>query len=115
LNNPSNGTNAAVHRGPTITAAGAPRSLSPVGDIATGRSFLWTAVSGSDRYRLTLYDRAGHVLYEAQVGDTTLVLPDSVVLARGIPYVWQVEARTGVDRWTSSDVAEFVVAANGAR
>ena len=107
------GSAAAPHRAPTIAAMEAPRSLFPVGDVQPPRAFIWSAVSGSDRYRLTLYDGAGHVVYEAQVRDTSVALPDSVKLARGAPYVWQVEARTAIDRWTSSETAEFVV--RGAR
>jgi hypothetical protein len=107
----SNTPAGAVHRAPTITALGSPRPLSPDGDVETAPVFSWTAAPGSDRYRLTLFDQAGHVVYETQVRDTSLALPDSVVLVRGVPYVWQVDARTGIDRWTSSEAAEFVLAA----
>jgi hypothetical protein len=103
-----------VHRAPTITALEAPKSLFPIGDVEAARNFAWTAVSGSDRYRLTLYDNSGHVLYEAQVTDTTLALPDTVRLSRGVPYVWQVEARTAIDRWTNFETTEFVIVAHRA-
>ena len=100
-----------AHRAPTIAALGSPKALSPDGDVGAATEFSWTAAPGSDRYRLTLYDRSGHVVYETQVTDTTAALPDSVILTRGVPYVWQVDARTGLDRWTSSEAAEFVLVA----
>jgi hypothetical protein len=104
-------SDAEVHRGPTIDASGAPRLVSPAGDVEAAPIFVWTGVAESDRYRLTLYDGAGHVVYEAQLRDTTLALPASVALARGVPYVWRVDARMGLDRWTSSESAEFFVGA----
>ena len=36
-----------------------------------------------------------------------LTLPDSITLTQSQPYLWKVEARTGVDRWTSSDLIDF--------
>ena len=104
----------AIHRAPTIAALDSPRSLAPIGDVLAARTFAWSAVPGSDRYRLTLYDHSGRVVYEAQLTDTTLALPDTVPLARGVPYVWQVEARTAMNRWTPFETTEFVVVPPGA-
>lgn len=100
---------ASVHRGPTIAASGNPTLIAPAGDAEAASTFLWKAVPGSDRYRLTLYNEAGHALYETQLNDTTLSLPDSVTLTRGALYIWQVEGRTGVDRWTPPTTVEFIV------
>jgi hypothetical protein len=69
----------------------------------------WTAVPGADRYRVTLFDADGRVLFETQVPDTIAALADSVSLQAGRPYFWKVEARTGFDRWTGSSLAEFRV------
>jgi hypothetical protein len=103
----SMGANAGPHRAPTITASEAPVPMSPVGDVDGRPAFSWSSVLGSDRYRLTLYDNAGRVMYEAHVLDTTLTIPDSLVTVPGRSYLWQVEARNGVDRWTPSELVEF--------
>jgi hypothetical protein len=70
----------------------------------------WSAAAGADRYRVTLFDADGRVLYETEVGETVAPLPDSVAPGPGRPYLWKVEARTGFDRWSASDLVEFTVA-----
>jgi CHAT domain-containing protein/tetratricopeptide (TPR) repeat protein len=95
------------HRGPTITAATAPAPMSPVGDVVEATSLRWRAVSGADQYHVTLFDATGKALYEAQVSDTVVAVPDSIVLDKGRSYLWKVEARTAWDRWVSSDLIEF--------
>lgn len=97
------------HRAPTITASEAPRLTSPVGDVDGTPAFRWSSVIGSDRYRVTLFDDVGRVMYEAEVIDTVLALPNSVVTVRGRSYLWKVEARTEVGRWTPSELIEFRV------
>lgn len=99
-----------VHRDPTITAGSAPIPLSPVGTVADGRRLQWRAVTGADRYRLTLFDAQGGVLYETQLADTAVTLPDSVAVIPGQSHLWKVEARTGWDRWAASALVEFRVA-----
>ena len=103
-----------VHRDPTITAGSTPTPLSPVGTVADARRLQWRAVSGADRYRITLFDARGRVLYETQLADTAVTLPDSVVVIPGQSHLWKVEARTGWDRWAASELVEFRVAV-GAR
>lgn len=102
-----------VHRAPPITAAPAPAPISPVGAVAEAPRLQWAAVPGADRYRVTLFDAGGSVLYETQLPDTVAALPDSIVLAPGRPYLWKVEAGTGFDRWAASELVEFSLA--GAR
>jgi CHAT domain-containing protein/tetratricopeptide (TPR) repeat protein len=97
------------HRGPTITAGAIPTPISPVGDVPPTRSLLWTAVSGADRYRVTLFDATGNVLLERALTDTVLTLSDSVSIVPGRSYLWKVQARTGFDRWASSELMEFRV------
>jgi hypothetical protein len=97
------------HRGPTITAGTIPRPLSPAGDVIAARSLQWTAVSGADRYRVTLFDVTGNVLLERELADTVLALPDSVTIVPQTSYLWKVEARTGVNRWAASELTEFRV------
>lgn len=99
-----------VHRDPTLTAASTPALVAPVGTIAAAGVLQWRAVTGASRYRLTLFDAQGRVLYETQLADTAAILPDSVAVVSGQSYLWKVEARTGWDRWTTSPLVEFRVA-----
>ena len=101
------------HRAPTITAATAPVPMSPVGTVAQAAMLQWSAVAGADRYRVTLFDAGGRVLYEAQLADTVAVLPDSVALSPQQRYLWKVEARVGFDRWSASDLIEFSIGGGG--
>jgi CHAT domain-containing protein len=98
------------HRGPTITASAVPLPLSPIGDVPAATMLRWTAVDGAERYRVTLFDAAGKVLFETQTTDTAAAFPVSIVIAPGQLYLWKVEARTGWDRWASSELIEFRVA-----
>ncbi len=99
---------APVHRAPTITAAAAPTAVSPVGAVASASRLVWTRTVGADRYRVTLFDAEGSVVYEMVLADTAVVLPDTVVSA-GRLYLWKVEGRTGVDRWVPSELVQFSV------
>ena len=67
-------------------------------------------VAGADRYRVTLFDGGGRVLFETQLADTLAALPDSILLDPGRPYLWKVEARTGWQRWSASGLVEFSIA-----
>jgi hypothetical protein len=100
----------ARHRAPTITATAAPVPESPVGTVAAAAELRWGEVAGADRYRVTLFDAGGRVLYETQLIETELALPDSVVLVPGRIYLWKVEARSGWDRWSESSLVQFSIA-----
>ena len=102
------------HRGPPAPAA-QPVPLSPVGTVAQAGVLRWSSLAGADRYRVVLFDAGGRVLYEAQVADTSAPLPDSVTLVPGRPYLWKVEARTGVARWSASDLVRFSIAPGARR
>lgn len=97
------------HRAPPITASSAPVLLSPIGTVANAGVLRWTAVAGADRYRVTLSDAGGRVLYETQIADTAAALPDSITLVPGRSYMWLVEARIGFDRWSASRLVEFSI------
>jgi hypothetical protein len=99
------------HRGPAITTAPAPVPLSPVAAVAEARVLRWSAVPGADRYRVTIFDAAGKPVYDAQLADTVATLPHTIGLVAGRVYLWNVEARIGWNRWTSSPFAEFTVVA----
>jgi len=104
-----NDDGAPPHRAPTITAVSSPVLMSPVGIVATAETLRWATVAGADRYRTTLFDNAGAVLFETQTADTVVALPDSVRLAPGRSYLWKVEARTGWGRWSASELIEFSI------
>jgi hypothetical protein len=103
------------HRGPPIPGAQAPVPLAPVGTVAEASGLRWGAVTGADRYRVILFDSSGRALYETQGADTAITLPDSVTLVPGRPYLWKVEARTGWNRWSSSELVQFSIASGADR
>lgn len=98
-----------THRDPTITAVESPVPVAPSGVVDAVRTLRWRSVASADRYRVTLFDAGGTVLYEAQLTDTVAVLPDSTTLSPGQAYLWKVEARTGFDRWAPSGLVEFSI------
>jgi hypothetical protein len=98
---------AVVHRDEAQTVA-APRALSPVGQVDGVTTFVWSSVPQTDRYRVRLFDAQGTVVWESETPDTLGKLPRSVILLSGRTYYWKVEARTGIDRQTASDLTEFV-------
>jgi hypothetical protein len=69
--------------------------------------FRWTAVEASGPYRVTLFDDAGKVLYEATTTATQHTLPGSVALARDRRYTWEVSTRkaNGVEHANFGDFA----------
>jgi hypothetical protein len=99
-----------AHRGPPTPVAERPTPASPIGVVAAATALRWATVPGADRYRVTLFNARGRVLYTAQLSDTTAALPDSVVLGPGQLYLWQVEARIGWDRWSASALVRFSIA-----
>jgi len=103
-----------VHRGPPPPPpATTPVPRSPVGTVSAVDALRWSPVAGADRYRVTVFDATGGVVYAAEVSDTVVAFPDSVALVPGHSYLWKVDARTGFDRWATSQLAEFSIA--GAR
>jgi hypothetical protein len=99
-----------AHRASDIPAAQAPVPISPHGVGERPDLLRWAGVAGAGRYRVTLYRSDGQVLYGLELPDTTTPLPDSVTLSAGQVYLWKVEARTGWDRWTASELVRFTVA-----
>jgi len=82
----------------------APILTSPVPDPegTDARILRWTRVERADRYRVTVFDTAGTVLWRAVTPDTSVSLPDAAGLVAGTTYLWRVDARVGVDRWVES-------------
>ena len=101
------------HRSQSVTTTVAPNLLAPVGAVAAADTFRWTSVPRADRYRLTLFDREGTVVWEVAGSDTAMAPPVSFAGKRGTAYLWKVEARTGRDRWVASELIEFSVTPTG--
>jgi len=100
-----------VHRGPAPPPPPTvPVPQSPIGAVASVHELRWSRVAEADRYRVTLFDATGRVLYATEASDTVVALPDSVALIPGETYLWKADARTGFDRWVTSELAEFSIA-----
>lgn len=95
-----------VTREATVTTTSPPRIISPT-TIGGGDSLRWTTVRGADLYRVQVWDRDGNVVFATDTRDTTLLLPPP--MTRGGSYLWEVKARTGWERWVSSDFLEMNV------
>lgn len=95
------------HRAPTITNGSLPSVLTPQGAVADVHELRWMPVEGADRYRVTVFDADGLVVYEIEPVAAVAPLPDSLQLVPGRRYLWKVEARVGFDRWVASDLVEF--------
>jgi len=96
-----------AHRAPTIANGSLPSALTPQGAVAEVSELRWIPVEGADRYRVTIFDADGRVVYEVEPVAATASLPDSLRLAPGQRYLWKVEARVGFARWVASDLVEF--------
>ena len=96
-------------REPAVTTTVAPTLSAPRGGVAVLRAMTWSSVPHADRYRVTLFDRDGSVTWRTQSADTTVLLPDTVRITRGVPYYWKVDARTELGRWVSSDLTSFTL------
>ena len=91
------------HREGALTATAPPRILSRSSD-----ALRWSSVREADLYQVQVWNREGTVVWSAETRDTSVAIPDSV-LASGASYLWEVKARTGWDRWVSSDFVELEV------
>ncbi len=98
------------HRGPPPPPATTPILRSPVGAVSAAKELRWSHVAGADRYRVTVFDATGGVVLAADVSDTVVAFPDSIVLVPDVSYLWKVDARTGFDRWATSELTEFRIA-----
>ena len=92
-----------------VTTTAAPALARPRGGVAAVRTMTWSSVPHADLYRVTLFDRDGSIAWRAQSPDTTVLLPDTVRVARGVPYYWKVDARVELGRWVSSELTSFTV------
>lgn len=102
------------HRAP-VAVESSPPLLTPIGLVDQAKLLRWGSMAGANRYRVTLFDSTGDVLYEAETADTSVSLPDTVLLRSGPRYLWKAEARTGWDRWTASKLASFSITSGDRR
>ena len=93
-----------THRESSITSASSPQILSPKG-VASDDLLRWSAVPQADLYRIRIWNEQGDVVWSGETKATSLRIPD--VLEPGIAYFWEITARTGWDRWVSSEFVEF--------
>ena len=100
------------HRAPTAMEA-RPPLITPIGPVGDAKLLRWGSMAGADRYRVTLFDTSGDVLYAAETTDTSISLPDTIHLGTGRRYLWRAEARTGWDRWSGSKLGSFSITGVG--
>lgn len=97
------------HRDAPELVSDSPIPTFPVGTVGRVRQLVWRSVAPADRYRITLYDGSGEVLWKSATADTFAPLPDTLILHPGSVYLWRLEARVGWDLWEASDLAEFSI------
>jgi hypothetical protein len=102
-----------MRREGTVTTTAPPRILSPTA-LGGNDSLRWTSVPGADLYRIQVWDRQGTVVLAMDTRDTAFALPAQLTRTGG-SYLWEVKARTGWDRWVSSDFLEVTVRAPSTR
>jgi anti-sigma factor RsiW len=96
-------------REPAVTTAVTPTLSIPRGGVTVLRVMSWSSVPHADQYRVTLFARDGAVAWRTLSGDTTVLVPDTVRITRGVPYYWKVDARIELGRWVSSDLTSFTL------
>lgn len=102
----------AVQRDVGITTTSAPRLLTePIvaGGVITLR---WTSVPEADLYRVRVWNTDGSVIWSTETRDTIAAMPRDT---KRDNYMWEVQARTGWDRWVSSDFTELSIRSSSAQ
>ena len=97
------------HRDVPVQTSTVPIPVAPLGSVSAVEKLVWRGVDAADRYRLTLFDAEGEVLWKATTPDTVINLPESVELTAGSRYLWRLEARVGWDMWEASELIDFEI------
>lgn len=98
-----------VHRDP-FSELGSGLSLrAPSGPVSLPVEFQWSSSGESSRFRVTLFDDEGATVWEAETGNETSFLPDSITLEEGVQYMWMVSSQVQPGRWVSSDLVGFTI------
>lgn len=100
-------------REPALTTTLAPQPIAPLDSVANLDSVRWSSVPGAIRYRLTVFAADGDVVWQTSPTDTAIAIPDSLDLASGNQYYWQIKAETGHGRWVESELVPFVLVPQG--
>ena len=95
------------------TAIAAPIPIGPEGIVQVAEVFVWHRLERADRYRVTLFEISGGVLWRTETADTVAVLADTVGLSSGATYLWRVDARVGIDRWVETELQQFSLEPDG--
>ncbi len=98
-----------AHRATIPGAISLPQPIAPLGELEAVDAFTWSPVSGADRYRLTVFDDEGTVVWEAETEETRLAAPATVQFETGAQFFWKVVARVGFDRWVDSELVTFTI------
>lgn len=107
------GLESSQYREVAITTTSAPRIVSPVIVNRLSDSLRWTRVPQADLYRVRIWSSEGTVIWSTETRDTAAALPPAVHASTS--YMWDVSARTGWDRWVSSDFVELKIGSQSAR
>jgi len=71
-------------------------------DPAGAHLLQWSRVERADRYRVSIFNEAGSVVWRTETPDTSVTLAPSILEETDGPYLWRVDARIGIDRWVES-------------
>jgi hypothetical protein len=97
-----------IYREGALTTTAPPRIISPPATASRNDALRWTTVPGADIYRVQVWNTDGSVVFSTDTRDTTAALPPELNKS-GATYLWEVKARTGWDRWVSSEFLEFTI------
>lgn len=99
------------HRESAVTTTVAPVIVAPIGPVSVADVFTWTSVPHASTYSVRVFDSDGSVIWQRETTDTVLIPPPASTIRAGRSYYWKVEARTGFERSTSTDLVEFSIRA----
>ncbi len=97
------------HREAPVTTTVAPVILAPVGAVESADVVTWSSVPHADRYELRVFDSDASVVWRTETVDTVVSIPRTVSLRPGVSYYSKVQAHTGIERSTSTDLVEFSI------
>src|SRR2546430_14161635 len=97
------------HREAPLTTTIAPVTLAPVGAVESANVFAWSSGPHADRYELRLFDPDAPVVWRTETTDTVVSIPRTLSLRPGVTYYWKVQANTGIERSTSTDLVAFSI------
>lgn len=73
-------------------------TLSGTKTLDTSPEFRWRGFGQGVKYRVELTDDTGRSLFEAEVEDTAIRLPETIALREGASYSWEVSTRAADNR-----------------